>query len=64
MSLQRGRESKVGRLFATFDHVIPHSQGGTAYYTNLKLAHRACNSARNDRPTPDASGPAIQCGSG
>lgn len=50
MNLLRGRATKVGRNFATFDHVIPRAKGGTAHYSNLKLAHRRCNSARNDRP--------------
>lgn len=35
--------------FASFDHVIPKSEGGTTYHTNLKLAHRKCNSARNHK---------------
>lgn len=52
MTLQR--KGKLGinapALFATFDHLIPHAAGGTAYYTNLALAHRKCNSARGHKP--------------
>ena len=50
MTLQRARGKGVGRYFATFDHVVPHSAGGTAHHTNLKLAHRICNNGRNSRP--------------
>jgi 5-methylcytosine-specific restriction endonuclease McrA len=35
--------------FATFDHVLPWSKGGTTYYTNLRLAHRRCNSKRGNQ---------------
>ena len=49
LTLKRGGGSNVGNRFATFDHVIPHAFGGTAHVKNLKLAHRACNSARNAR---------------
>lgn len=31
------------------DHVIPRSKGGTDKQTNLRPAHRQCNSARNNR---------------
>jgi 5-methylcytosine-specific restriction endonuclease McrA len=50
MKLERNRGKGVGRWFATFDHVVPASEGGTSYYKNLKLAHRICNNARNSRP--------------
>jgi|HubBroStandDraft_4_1064222.scaffolds.fasta_scaffold15185_2 5-methylcytosine-specific restriction endonuclease McrA len=33
---------------ATFDHVIPRSQGGADDVTNLRLVHRGCNRARGD----------------
>lgn len=33
---------------ATFDHVIPRSQGGTDDLTNFQLVHAACNLARGD----------------
>lgn len=55
MTMQRKRGTVVGKNFATFDHVVPASEGGTAYYLNLKLAHRACNNARNSRPIESAA---------
>jgi 5-methylcytosine-specific restriction endonuclease McrA len=36
--------------FATFDHIIPASEGGIAHISNLRLAHRRCNNGRNSRP--------------
>lgn len=33
---------------ATLDHIVPRSQGGTDGATNLRLAHRWCNSVRGD----------------
>lgn len=56
MTLVRSGKSS-GKRFASFDHEVPKSSGGTAHPSNLKLAHRACNSARNDRtanaPSPE-----------
>lgn len=34
--------------FATLDHVIPKSKGGTLILSNLRLAHGRCNKARAD----------------
>lgn len=36
-------------LEATFDHVIPRSQGGTFAYANGLLKHRKCNVERGHR---------------
>lgn len=33
---------------ATLDHVTPRSRGGSDHPTNLRLAHRWCNSVRGD----------------
>lgn len=33
---------------ATFDHVIPLKHKGTWLITNLRLAHKLCNSVRSD----------------
>jgi 5-methylcytosine-specific restriction endonuclease McrA len=33
---------------ATLDHIVPRSKGGDDGTANLRLAHRWCNSARND----------------
>lgn len=41
MRLSQGHE-----LSATLDHVIPRSKGGGGTWTNLRLAHRDCNTKR------------------
>jgi 5-methylcytosine-specific restriction endonuclease McrA len=33
---------------ATFDHVVPRSQGGADELSNLRLVHAICNRARGD----------------
>ena len=33
----------------SMDHVVPISRGGTHTWDNVKLAHRRCNSKKNDR---------------
>lgn len=33
---------------ASLDHIVPRSQGGTHEASNLRLAHRWCNSVRGD----------------
>lgn len=50
MTLERKDRLRAPKNFASFDHLTPKSEGGTSYYTNLKLAHRSCNSARQSRP--------------
>lgn len=35
----------------TVDHVVPKSRGGKTEPSNLRLAHRRCNSARGNRAT-------------
>ena len=32
----------------TVDHIIPRSKGGKNVLSNCQLAHRACNSKKND----------------
>lgn len=39
----------VRREDASLDHLIPASQGGLSTRDNLALAHRACNSSRQDK---------------
>lgn len=39
----------------TFDHVIPRSKGGTGALTNLRLAHKRCNSKRGDKDPPNVT---------
>lgn len=36
--------------FATFDHLVPKSEGGTGAQANLRLAHKKCNSLRGSVP--------------
>lgn len=36
--------------FATFDHIVPRSHGGTASQENLRLAHKRCNVKRGNTP--------------
>ncbi len=42
------------------DHIIPVSKGGPDTLDNLRVAHRFCNSRRNNREwTPHCAGPDI-----
>lgn len=50
MTLDRAERTRAPKTFASFDHVKPKSDGGTSYHTNLKLAHRSCNSERGSNP--------------
>lgn len=34
--------------FATWDHIVPKSKGGTNDRSNVKLAHRRCNELRGN----------------
>lgn len=44
------RERELGpRLMASIDHVIPKARGGTNHRSNLRLAHRMCNSWKGAR---------------
>lgn len=36
--------------YASFDHVIAKANGGGNVQSNLRLAHKKCNSARGDLP--------------
>lgn len=35
--------------YATIDHVVPKSKGGSGALDNLRLAHRRCNEAKADK---------------
>jgi 5-methylcytosine-specific restriction protein A len=53
----------IGRPYTlTADHVVPVAHGGTSLISNLKTAHRLCNSKRGARKlvqaAPTASQPA------
>lgn len=56
------QEKVMHDSFATFDHLIPRSQGGVNAQDNLPLAHRRCNEKRANRPLPAsaASGGAVK----
>jgi 5-methylcytosine-specific restriction endonuclease McrA len=49
-------ESVEVEYAATFDHIVPRSQGGTDDVANLRLVHYRCNVARGDgsgsKPAP------------
>lgn len=36
--------------YASFDHIVPKADGGGNVQSNLRLAHKKCNSARGDLP--------------
>lgn len=42
-TLRKGRYPGI-----TLDHVVPRSLGGTGVLSNLKLAHRICNTVRGN----------------
>ena len=42
----RGRFFIAGREYPTIDHVVPLVLGGKHSWTNVKLAHLSCNSAK------------------
>jgi hypothetical protein len=37
----------------SIDHIVPQSQGGSDYPSNLRATHQACNKGRGDRPDDD-----------
>jgi 5-methylcytosine-specific restriction endonuclease McrA len=41
------------RMGVTVDHIIPVSHGGTDDMANLRLAHRICNSIRQNVGDPE-----------
>lgn len=45
---------RVERSEASRDHIRPRSLGGLDYATNLRLAHRLCNSRRGSMRVGDA----------
>lgn len=44
------RDARNHKLFASFEHLIPRSFGGTNRQENLLLAHRKCNAKRGCKP--------------
>lgn len=47
--------SKVPRAEATYDHVLPRSQGGKTEWTNIVIACVPCNQKKSNR-TPEKAG--------
>lgn len=45
------RESGMvaGNMYPSIDHVLPIAKGGTHQWSNVKLAHRICNSLKRDK---------------
>lgn len=41
-----------GNYYPSIDHVIPLSKGGTHSWSNIKLAHRICNSLKGNQTLP------------
>lgn len=39
----------VGRKYPSLDHIIPLSKGGTHTWSNVQLAHMACNAGKCDK---------------
>lgn len=39
-----------GNMYPSRDHVIPKSKGGVNSWENIRLAHRICNSLKQDSP--------------
>lgn len=39
----------VGRRYPTIDHVVPVKRGGLHSWSNIKLAHMGCNSAKGEK---------------
>lgn len=50
------RGATIVREQWSMEHVIPLSKGGRHTYDNVRLAHRGCNSSKNNKmPTADAT---------
>lgn len=39
----------AGNYYPSIDHVVPLAKGGTHEWSNIKLAHRICNSLKKDK---------------
>lgn len=48
----RGRTMIAGDMYPSIDHVVALSDGGAHAWSNVKLAHRICNSLRYYSPQP------------
>jgi len=50
------QENIVGPNYPSIDHVVPVSQGGLHSWSNVKLAHFACNAIKSDSMDYEAEG--------
>lgn len=39
----------AGNYYPSIDHIVPLAKGGTHEWSNIKLAHRICNSLKSDK---------------
>ena len=39
----------AGNNYPSIDHIIPLAKGGTHTWDNIQLAHRHCNTIKNDK---------------
>jgi len=46
----------AGKYYPSIDHMIPLSKGGTHIWNNVQLAHRYCNTLKNDKYIEKQSG--------
>ena len=44
----------AGNMYPSIDHVIAVANGGTHEWSNVKLAHRICNSNKNAETVHEA----------
>ncbi len=55
-----GRKTRDGydtpREWSSLDHLVPRSEGGSDYPSNIKTAHISCNKARRVRPVAEFAG--------
>lgn len=48
------RRRDIDKAKPSLDHITPRSEGGSDYPSNLRLAHKGCNSRRGADPVPDS----------
>lgn len=51
--VMRGENFIAGDWYPSIDHVIPLAKGGKHSWSNVKLAHRRCNSLKSDKFAED-----------
>lgn len=48
-------------FLATFDHIVPKSQGGRDMFSNIVLSCKRCNEVKKDTPYKDFKSQVITC---